>query len=1018
MPGAGGDPGAVAVPVEIWGGLVTDMAAAALPHGVSPDCQDCKFSDGVIDIRPGLTSQYTLAGNPSVNYLKTYTNLSGTPRLLSLDSLGNLRVDANPGGALQIVSGALLPGLYGKSTSLFGREYIAFGNGLNGADLPRQYDDTNLDRISQVGPGQAPSAADELNVVNIAAGPAGAVAPPAVNIANSPAGAVQVGGLVTITLTAPLTPAQFPGDWVTLAGIGVAGYNGTFQIVSVLSPTQFTFANGSAALAASGGGTAASGQVLYTTTTPHGLLLGQSVTIAGVGVGGYNGTFGVNPQTATTFLVNSPVGAGLAASGGGTVTAIGNIPAGKHGVSVFFVTRNNAKGLAGLGGGGYWSKPAPPTYWQAGGGKRAVVTQIPVGGPNVIARVLCFTAAAGASYFHLGPLGTTIFSSNMYIADNTTTTVTVDFSDAVLLQGTLDDPLFNLIELPPVMGAIEYNDRCHFWGELNLLQSFLNLSFDGGFTNAGSNPASPSFALPNFPLGWTPDPVNSPGGAGAIQQGQPVIFGDAYVVVGNGATAVRGLITQGAAVDYLGNPILLPNTAYTVRARIGKNVILAQGTVHINLKSASLGTTVGISLTAAQLTQGYVLYTGNLTNAMAVVPADLVLQVYADNTPTANGAIFIDCIEILPTAQPVNGSNVRSSKSEDPESFDSQTGLQQVALNDGDSVRTGFRIRERLYWVKDNSFHATQADGVNEPASWAIDPISDKVGTPSVNGVGGAAAEGGGEDWVVIAHRTGLYIFWGGEPVKISQEIQPTWDTINWNFGWTISVTVDTKKRRILICAPFGAATAPNKTMVLDYHDVGGPDQIASSPPIHLTYTGRKTTFDKARKWCPWTIPANVVAQVKTANATTAVYFGSNDATGHINLLDDTVKNDNGAFIPQYYTTAGFVEQPIEQSLQLGPGRKLFTYLQLYATGSGTMGITAYLSSPAATAVALNPMTLSTPKTYDLEMMLNIAVERVFFKLSASGVNQSFALQKMAVAVKPDPTAPVAGAPGAPNVAA
>jgi hypothetical protein len=36
-------------------------------------------------------------------------------------------------------------------------EYIAFSNLLNGADVPRQWNGTNFDRISMVGPGAAPS---------------------------------------------------------------------------------------------------------------------------------------------------------------------------------------------------------------------------------------------------------------------------------------------------------------------------------------------------------------------------------------------------------------------------------------------------------------------------------------------------------------------------------------------------------------------------------------------------------------------------------------------------------------------------------------------------------------------------------------------------------------------------------------------------------------------------------------------------------------------------------------------
>jgi len=62
--------------------------------------------------------------------------------------------------------------------------------------------------------------------------------------------------------------------------------------------------------------------------------------------------------------------------------------------------------------------------------------------------------------------------------------------------------------------------------------------------------------------------------------------------------------------------------------------------------------------------------------------------------------------------------------------------------------------------VKEHSLYVTQDDGTNEPSLWAIAEVSRKVGTPSVRGVGI------GEDWVVIAHRTGLYIFSGGEPSK------------------------------------------------------------------------------------------------------------------------------------------------------------------------------------------------------------------------------------------------------------
>jgi hypothetical protein len=56
--------GSFDAPIEIFGGLVTDMSPADLPHGVSPDCQDVLFSNGGVSTRPGLQALFgPLAGN-------------------------------------------------------------------------------------------------------------------------------------------------------------------------------------------------------------------------------------------------------------------------------------------------------------------------------------------------------------------------------------------------------------------------------------------------------------------------------------------------------------------------------------------------------------------------------------------------------------------------------------------------------------------------------------------------------------------------------------------------------------------------------------------------------------------------------------------------------------------------------------------------------------------------------------------------------------------------------------------
>ena len=126
---------------------------------------------------------------------------------------------------------------------------------------------------------------------------------------------------------------------------------------------------------------------------------------------------------------------------------------------------------------GYITKPSPATSWTASGGKRAVVTNIPTGPSNIVARILCFTGSGGTSFFYTSA-GGTLFSGNMVISDNVTTSITVDFSDAILLAGTNVDNQFRLIELSECAGVIDYSERLFWWGERNREDNWINLGFD------------------------------------------------------------------------------------------------------------------------------------------------------------------------------------------------------------------------------------------------------------------------------------------------------------------------------------------------------------------------------------------------------------------------------------------------------------------------------------------------------------------------------------------------------------
>jgi hypothetical protein len=91
-------------------------------------------------------------------------------------------------------------------------------------------------------------------------------------------------------------------------------------VVEVVSTAGFTGDTAAAIAAAPAGATEVGNTVTITTTVNHGLNVGDTVTVAGVGDPNYNGTWLViATPTPTTFTYTNP-NAGLAGNGGGTAT--------------------------------------------------------------------------------------------------------------------------------------------------------------------------------------------------------------------------------------------------------------------------------------------------------------------------------------------------------------------------------------------------------------------------------------------------------------------------------------------------------------------------------------------------------------------------------------------------------------------------------------------------------------------------------------------------------------------------
>ena len=985
--------------LDIFGGLVTNMTPQDLPAGVSPECQDVQFFTSGVGSRPGTTSIYApIAGNPTVNYIKTYITQTEDILTMILDSLGNLWQEDADGapGVLGLVKSDLGDNRYNKSVTAFTREYMAISDGKFGTYIPLQYDTTNLDRVSQVGPGAGPTVADNNLFVNITS-----ITQPA-GVAISSISSDSFDGIWNVVTAAP---HGLTGIDVTIAG--TINYNGTFFSVTILSPTSFTI-GATSFFATETTGTTYSTIATVTTATPITLTPLLPIVISGATVTAYNGNHEVLTVISPTVFTFDAVAGNLGSSGAaGTIDlTTGNITAGVHQVVVIFVTRQ-----------GYFTAPSPPVSWTAAGSLGVSVTNIPTGPSNVVARIVAFTAA-NLDNFYYSPI-TDIGITQMIINDNTTTSASFDFTDEALIASANVDDLFDELELGECAGVIDYSSRLFWWGQRNKITNFINLTFDGGWNLGGAVGGG------DLPLGWMPDQTN---GIDGEKNSVAVVWGDAYQINSDLAATVTGQIFQSAYQDFNGVQILSANTGYSfrVRLRYGAGGPIPVGpSFFVQFQSASTSFTIRGGVNASLLTDEYQEFTGIIGDMPAVIPTDLQLTIYVNWISPVTGKNFlVDCLEIFPTSQPNLLSTVQASYSSErvnvasgPESYSGVTGFLNVNENNDLAVRAAFKLRGNLYFVKERGLYQTQDDGINEPNQWTITELSKTVGTVSVNGVAV------GEDWAVIVDRSGLYIFWGGEPIKISEELQVdaaglgrvNWSRINWDAGETIWITVDTIKKQILLGLPLDDATSPNITLYMSYIGLMNAEAIAQAPPVHVSvYSGKVLVVENSRKWSPWTgnTISNYCALVERNDGTARIFFGNSAGNGKVYELDETNINDDegDAAVPiaSEYIPHFFFDIQTEQQLQLGPNRKLFQYLTMYIQGMGAISLTGEFpgdlpQQPLATLPLVNPA------AQDTELPINMTAERASIRFNQNALDNFWIMSKFSIFAKQSPTMGVRG---------
>lgn len=358
----------------------------------------------------------------------------------------------------------------------------------------------------------------------------------------------------------------------------------------------------------------------------------------------------------------------------------------------------------------------------------------------------------------------------------------------------------------------------------------------------------------------------------------------------------------------------------------------------------------------------------NVTSFFDKIPLPGCSNVYF--SPTLNRMIWQ--ADALP-------SGFYISPQRDPETIFGSTGFVQVSQNDGEKRMGWVDFKGVQLVLKERSGHEIDPSA-NNPANWT----ARRRWTGS--GPCGIRAFDVGQKFIVYAHRSGLYIYEGDTPERISKEIPLTWSQINWKFQHTIWVKIDEETLEVRVGVPLGQATVPSHIIKVNYEEA---DILA--PPAHSSIysRGKFISSASARKWSIDTIAANSCIRAERTllnppadfdlNTTqTQILFASSNADGAVAAVTPGIFNDNGNGYDSIYETVCPGE--LLKVTQLGG-------VQANVGGSGSIGVTILALSTKATADGGNN-TLQTEK-----QLTDCQAPNIGYKAQSSGQGERYRLR-------------------------
>ena len=449
---------------------------------------------------------------------------------------------------------------------------------------------------------------------------------------------------------------------------------------------------------------------------------------------------------------------------------------------------------------------------------------------------------------------------------------------------------------------------------------------------------------------------------GGIRESANVFCGEAWRITGNGGVLCGQIYNSSIQA------LLQPNTSYTVSFRGCTDAGGATGSLSVDLWSPTVGLlSPTVAIDASLLAAAYQEFQGILLNGLAAIPSDTVLRVYAADPGAVFGNFYIDHVRVWPTQQKYESSVVRFSNPYDPETFDGINGYVQISKDDGQQVVACAQLRSFFYMVKERSWHTTYDDGTNPPSLWFTRAVDRTIGAGSPNGLISS------DTYLVSYWRSGAYMYAGGKPVKVSQEIQPTWLSFTWENAWQTHVLLDTQGKQIFFFGPMDGNTQPQNSLVLDYSEGMGQEDDPA---------GRKWGLDA------WPVPINASFLFETSSNTQAIYLVGPK------LYEHTGTDDDGTPIDSFYETA-YVKAGDH-------GQDVFVGCTYFAEGSGPILVAMYGIDGVVVDVLPKEIILTANPGQQYEMYGNLESERAKLRFEMVEDNANFTLKGVCIFAQPN----------------